>query len=38
MNIIEKLLIRMKIARSLKINMVDTDKLIYLMKKEVQAK
>jgi len=38
MNIIKRLLMRMKISRSLQVNMIDTDRLIYLMKKEVQAK
>jgi len=37
MNIIKRLLRKVIISKSLQINMIDTDRLIYLMKKEVQT-
>jgi len=37
-NAIERLLIKMKIARSLQVKMIDGDILLKIMKKEVQAK
>ena len=37
MNIIKRLLTKRRIAKSIGINMIDTDKLLYLMRKEVQA-
>jgi len=38
MNIINRISRKMKIAKSLKVNMIDVDRLIQLIKKEVQAK